>query len=437
MIKPKHLAVILCGLLAIASARPAIAQAYYVATYGSDGNPGTLAQPFATIAMAQRAMHNSGIKTTYIRSGTYAVSPTAAGCYGSVAILLGPADSGETFAFYPADGVDTATLDGGSRVDLAFCFYGATNVTINGLQAQNFNYAILLIAGDQWLSSTGNIIENNIFHDIGNSGSVIVGEFGRVQNNQIINNYIYNSPNFGIGAWTDNNGNISNLYIANNYVYHTCTLSPDCGAIYLWDPMASSTNITINNNYIRDVYVYGAGGRGIYDDDGTSNTTMVGNIITGSHFACFQIHGGSNNWMVGNVCDEENGPYQDIVFYQQDPPGGTQTSMTGNTFTKNIVVAGSYGGGSGFVGNSSPPNPMAISSNFYFNYVGPGLSSQGIGGAGSDPNPSYGNPLVTCWNYYIEPYSPVFSSISFPGIAGGWGPPGFVIPQIGTPQSGC
>src|ERR1700761_8775778 len=43
---------------------------FYVATVGNDLNPGTLAQPLATLGKAQQAMRaSSSIKTTYIRSG--------------------------------------------------------------------------------------------------------------------------------------------------------------------------------------------------------------------------------------------------------------------------------------------------------------------------------------------------------------------------------
>ncbi|MGB6026025.1 MAG: hypothetical protein WBG40_12585, partial [Candidatus Sulfotelmatobacter sp.] len=45
---------------------------FYVAPNGNDNNPGTLAQPFATLGKAQSAMRaSSSIKTTYIRAGLY------------------------------------------------------------------------------------------------------------------------------------------------------------------------------------------------------------------------------------------------------------------------------------------------------------------------------------------------------------------------------
>jgi hypothetical protein len=43
-------------LLQISLARPILGQPYYVAPTGSDGNPGTLEKPFATIQRAQQAV---------------------------------------------------------------------------------------------------------------------------------------------------------------------------------------------------------------------------------------------------------------------------------------------------------------------------------------------------------------------------------------------
>jgi hypothetical protein len=127
-----------------------------------------------------------------------------------------------------------------------------------------------------------------------------------------------------------------------------------------------------------------------------------------------------------------------IVTYQND----MLTQMQGNVFEDNVVVAGSSGPGSGFWGVSSPPNPMTIKNNAYYNYVGSTIDSNSTGsGAGNDSNPTYVNPQISCWAPTISGASPVLGSpVSFPGIQGGWGPPGFVVPQTGTPPSwphGC
>src|SRR5690348_15438 len=94
-----------------------LAPGFYVATNGNDHNPGTLSQPFATLARAQEAMQGSSIKTTYIRGGTYKPAPIAGSCMngkgsGSSVQLKRGADEGETWSVYPPDGYNSAILDG-------------------------------------------------------------------------------------------------------------------------------------------------------------------------------------------------------------------------------------------------------------------------------------------------------------------------------------
>jgi hypothetical protein len=117
------------------------------------------------------------------------------------------------------------------------------------------------------------------------------------------------------------------------------------------------------------------------------------------------------------------------------------TSMTGNVFEDNVVVASSSGGGAGFLGEKTPPNPMTVTDNAYFNYVGSSVVTTSTGGAGSDANPTYVDPDLSCWAPVMGPSSTVGESpVSFPGIEGNWGCPGFQVPETGTPPSwphGC
>ena len=110
--------------------------AVYIAPTGNDeNNPGTLSAPVQTLEKARDLMRASGtMKTAYLRAGLY---PRTA------LLTLTRADDGETWQYYPPDGVDTAILDGGSRgshtgVDVIL-IQGGSNITINGLEIQNFD----------------------------------------------------------------------------------------------------------------------------------------------------------------------------------------------------------------------------------------------------------------------------------------------------------
>ncbi len=85
----------------------------YVATTGSDDNPGTLQQPFASLEKAKKAVRENtapGPVRVLLREGTY---------YLKQPFELGPGDSATadapvTYAAYPGERV---TLSGGRRLD--------------------------------------------------------------------------------------------------------------------------------------------------------------------------------------------------------------------------------------------------------------------------------------------------------------------------------
>src|SRR5688500_16341137 len=69
-------------VIALLAAQPATAAEFYVHPEGNDANPGTLAQPFATVTRAQEAV--SPGDTVWLRGGKYVFSGTKL----SVGILL-------------------------------------------------------------------------------------------------------------------------------------------------------------------------------------------------------------------------------------------------------------------------------------------------------------------------------------------------------------
>ena len=76
----KKSAVIAVGLLSVLLAGSASGMDYYVSTTGSDTNPGSLAEPFATIQHAVSVMIPGD--TCYIRGGTYREAVNLSGVAG-------------------------------------------------------------------------------------------------------------------------------------------------------------------------------------------------------------------------------------------------------------------------------------------------------------------------------------------------------------------
>jgi hypothetical protein len=447
----------LSGTYAYASCSVVTVAAFYVSPSGNDANAGTLAEPFLTLKKAQSAMQTSAsIKTTYLRAGTYALSASSgtSNCYGgmgSTAINLGAVDNGETWSYYPPDGFASAVIDGGSTssttgVACAFAANNASQLTFLGLQFQHLQYSAI------WANASPNLVaSDNTIHDL----TVAVFNVGGValhasSGATVKNNYIHDVAYMGVGAW---GGGMSNTTISGNVILNSCTAAAqpggndqdggDCGAIYTWDETHASTNILVANNYVRDVNVSSNGkgdydgccATGIYVDDGMSNVTVSGNVVTGIKSQCFVIHGGNNNTYTDNLCDLDDSSYERIMTYQWD---SLMLPMTGNSIENNIIVSSSTTPGTGYSDNGTP-TPPTIKNNAYFNYVGSTIDSSGSNG--SDANPTYENPGISCWDPSISSSSPVYNSpVSFTKLVGGWGPPGFILPQTGTPPSwphGC
>src|SRR5712691_10602793 len=87
--------------LQIGLALPVLGQPYYVAPSGSDGNPGTLEKPFATIQHAQKAARQKP-GSVWLRGGTY---------YLPQKLVFGAEDSGSVAAPVVSGGVRLEKLD--------------------------------------------------------------------------------------------------------------------------------------------------------------------------------------------------------------------------------------------------------------------------------------------------------------------------------------
>jgi hypothetical protein len=319
-----------------------IQPAYYVANGGSDTNPGTISQPFATLVKAQTAMRDRSTKVTYIRAGRYPLTRP---------IALSAADSGETWTYYPPDGWNCAVLDGGSTSPTTgtsiFTLDGASNVNITGLTLQNFrNWGIGVHGGAAWsdwgfpsaappatnINIVGNMLRNeftnwpNTGKPAANNGWIgAIYAVNHVDNLTVADNVVINTYSGGIWSWQQTDGDTqNNLRITGNVLLKTCQQITDCGAIYHQDEWQGGSGITIANNFIRDYSCIAntvapanpAFSVGIYFDSGSAGAVISGNIIGASDFTCILAQAGGTgtptaffeagprfNKFVGNIID--------------------------------------------------------------------------------------------------------------------------------------
>jgi Right handed beta helix region len=417
-----------------------IVPAFYVSTTGNDSNAGTVSAPFLTLGKAQSAMQaSSSIKTTYIRAGSYTL-PTLDCGSSSCGLSLGTADDGETWSYYPPDGVDSADFSGGGTSSggglVTAISVSADNVTINGLSIHDFQYAGIGSGG----GVNNLLVENNlIFNGYYYSGSSNPGGIScyGCGNTTLSHNVIHDMAQFGV-SMSNVNGDISNLLVTGNVVYNTCTAIADCGALYVQDTKATATSLQFLNNYVHDGNTFaGLGsnyGCALYADDCTSNVTESGNVITGRNGSnTLMIHGGSNVHQIGNLTDLGTYAQHVAVFQTSGVAGCSSATMSGNEYENNIILGAGGGGGYSLL-SGSPVNAPTIKDNDYYSYGSTAISS-GTGAYG-DSDPVQENPQVSGWAYDIASGSPVFKSpVDFTALVGGWGPPGYALPETGTPPS--
>ncbi len=424
---------------------------YFVAVTGSDSNDGTsAATSFATLKKAQAYARRSRSKVVCLRASTYNLNGT---------LTLTEADSGETWSYYAPDGVNTAVLDGGGQnvIDIN----GASNITIDGLKLQNGDVAVIQVLGSR---SNDIVIENcDVGFTHNASGATTAGILvSDATNSTIANNYVHDTTGQGISLFAYTAGtSIDGDVVTGNVVLRAGKANSDIGAIYtnMKGTGLNGGHVTISNNFIGDTGVASLNNAmvGIYLDDNSSNVTVTGNVVgppaagavnsgNANFTSAFVVHNGANDTISGNIVDLGASGMVATVNWGQDS-GNLGQGMSGETFTGNIVIS-SFSGHqqtteSGITGYSyfasynytSPtptPSDFTIANNIYFNYGGGQVRTDGFGGA-NDTSPIFANPQISGATYTITSGSPAFSSpVNFAPIIGGWGPPGFVIPQSAT-----
>ncbi|MFZ2523238.1 MAG: dockerin type I domain-containing protein, partial [Minisyncoccia bacterium] len=340
---------------------------------------------------------------------------------------------------------------------------GGNNITINGLTFRNLQngagvyihggpaYFEIDYQGTNAFPETGPAYGNKVIncevYNLGVAADNIppyvwyggINAVGDVRNTTFANNVIHDVGGVAISIVVlqlGPNHGADNSVIKNNFVYNLNKApgAGDTGGIYLIDRMQTSQNWSIENNYIRDFGSRGHTTKGIYIDDFASNIKIIGNVVAGLGTYSMQLHNSNNIEVKGNIFDLSPVGDQYLLLYQNQGQSG---GMTGNSVTNNIIIGNYPGNGltddvyySGWGNSFTYPD---VRNNLYWNYSGGQIY---ITGDIQDSSPVRQNPQLSGWDYRISPSSPALtSSVGFTPLIGGWGPPGFVIPQSGTPPS--
>ena len=222
--------IFLAFLLSLLGALPAFAQTFYVATNGSDKDPGTLAKPWQTIKKAADTLVAG--QTVYIRAGTYKETVTATRSGTAAAGYI-------TYSAYPGDA--KPVLDGGGTSWIQFNINGQSYIRVNGLRLQNGGYKGV---GSETSAGFSNIIvENCEIVNFPRPGISI----NQCSNALVKGNLLDNVVSSGAGECLTFE-NCEFVDVANNEVRNSTTSTKGGEGICI----KASRNMRVYGNYVHD-----------------------------------------------------------------------------------------------------------------------------------------------------------------------------------------
>jgi len=285
---------------------------FYVATNGSDSNPGTLAQPWKTMEGAQSKL--SPGDTVYLRGGTYAgahvikVSGTASarinfvGYPGESPIIVNDANNYNNLSiqgsYLTFDHLKvTQPYDRGKALEITL---GKNHVTLSNCEIYGSVGQGVMLIGDH------NTIIRNAIHDNGSyanqdHGMYVEGQYNNIQYNRIYNNWAY-----GLHLYSESGQPGGNNLVEGNLIYHngyggvSSVGSTSTSGMIVAEAHPSDT---IRNNVFCDNANYGVVIRA-----GLPNNTFTGNVSCYNKRGGFEFEeAGAGDTFTGNVSYNDGG----------------------------------------------------------------------------------------------------------------------------------
>jgi parallel beta-helix repeat protein len=279
------------------------AATFYVATTGNDASPGTVSQPFRTLARGVNSL-NAG-DTLYIRGGTYdeAINVTSktSGSAGNYYTIAGY--PGETVTltqmvigtYAPANSYyifENFILDGVGKPEGIYWTIGnaSHDITLRNLEIKNWFGHGLLVGGNNQASDNIQVINCRI-HDVRAldiPGHRYLGiYFWRGNNGLLDGNDIYNNPGGGIQIYP---GPTGYLTVRNNRIHDNSFLSTQpIGGIAVNQNVGTGLKIYNNLIYRNGVNSADQSPPGIEIQFGPSGAKIWNNTIYGNKGWGFMI----------------------------------------------------------------------------------------------------------------------------------------------------
>ncbi len=353
------------------------AGAIFASPDGDDANDGSATHPVLTPARAVALMAETGLRTSYFRSGIYLLAQPVLlgagqagmglfGCGGERPVFQGAPDLpdglvvvSDTHDVTIAHLLFGPTTPGGTALTLA----GAQDCLIEDIESSDAGTAIRLdhASGNRLVGNTirnaartgielqdasdDNVVAGNWINGAGAPETHGGGIFLHgVRRNRVAANLIENTAGMGIGIsnWDAATVNVGNAVIGNTIRRANLT-AWDSGAIYLLGRSQVDTRAVIASNWVDGVGLSDPEGRrhnvGIYLDDSTSGAVVVGNVVRNAGSDAVEIHGGSGNLIANNILDLGSDNPSAVLFQAAPADTGPTNAQRGNRVVRNIILS--------------------------------------------------------------------------------------------------
>ncbi|UVW30296.1 choice-of-anchor Q domain-containing protein [Massilia sp. H6] len=332
---------------AAAAVRPAAVSTgrhLYVATTGSDSNPGTQARPLKTIARAD-ALASAGY-TIHVAPGIYRVAAPSTGSVGIRTVKSGTASARIKFvsdvkwgakivfsgkgmawnskgAYVDIDGFD---ISGTGRIGI-LAEGGKENIT------RNFIHDLTVTGGcnggggaaiDAWGPGGGAVIDSNVVRNIGlqwvagRTCNTVQGIYVTNQNNRISNNIISGVAAVGINSW---HGATAST-IVNNTIFNSKM------GIVIGHGDSGATSAGTSNNYVANNLVY----RNAY------GITEMGKVGTNNRYPNNLVFNTGRSWLVKGTVTGTVAAEPQFVDYQASGTGNYRLKRTSPAINKGTAT---------------------------------------------------------------------------------------------------